>query len=124
ERQQHEPCLPRRVGGDRRLRRLRQQDGEPVAAPQAMRAQHIGEAVRQLADVGEGVALLAMVLVEEDEGEGVAALAVADIDADVVAWRDLPAELPDDLLVARRARQHRPLPAGMIAEARSLAKRA
>src|SRR5260221_692424 len=59
----------------------------------------------------------AMPLVEEDESEVVAALAVADIDADVVARRDLPAEPPDHLLVARCARQHRLLPPGMIAEA-------
>ncbi len=123
ERHRDEARLPRRDMGDRRLRRLRQQDREPVATPQAMGAQHVGEAVRELADVGEGEALLAMPLVEEDEGEAVAALAVADIDADVVARRDLPAEPPDHLLVARCARQHRLLPPGMIAEGGTAAKR-
>ncbi len=123
ERHRDQARLPRRDMGDPRLRRLRQKDREPVAAPQAMGAQHIGEAVRELPYVGEGVALLAMALVEEDEGERAAALAIADIDADVVARRDLPAEPPDHLLVARCARQHRLLPPGMIAEGGTAAKR-
>ena len=39
--------------GNGSLRTLRQQHGDPVAAGQAVRRQHVGEPVRQAADVGE-----------------------------------------------------------------------
>ena len=95
-------------GGD--FRRLRQQDRDAVAARDAMRAQHIGEPVGGLAQPAIGDGVLAPVRPHMQDGEpaGLARRpAVADIDADIVARRHLPAELAIDVVVIVQARQHR-----------------
>ena len=95
-------------GGD--FRRLRQQDGDAVAALDAVRAQHIGEPVRGLAQgaVADGVFAPVRMDVQDGEPAGLSLRpAVADIDADIVARRHLPAELAIDVVVIGEAGQHR-----------------
>ncbi len=58
--------------GDGGLGRLRQQHADPVAAGEAVRGEHVGEAVRQPAQVVEAVTLHGAVMVEMDQRERVA----------------------------------------------------
>ena len=95
-------------GGD--FRRLRQHDGDAVAARNAVRAQHVGEPVRHLAQGAVADGVLAAVGAHMQDGEPAGLLrrpAVADIDADIVTRRHLPAELAIDVVVGFKARQHR-----------------
>jgi hypothetical protein len=94
--------------GDRRLRRLRQQDRHAVAAREPVAGQRVGEAVGEALQIVEAEMPLGAVLVEMDEGETVASVgvAVADVDADVVAVGHRPAEGADERLVVGRLRQH------------------
>src|SRR5690348_4752273 len=96
-------------GGD--FGRLRQEDRDTVTAADAARAQHIGEAVRHLAQRTEADALLTPVTLHMQDGEpaGLAlGPAVANVDADVVLRRNLPTELAIDLVVAGSAGQKHP----------------
>ena len=89
----------------RHFRRLRQQDGDAVAARNAVRAQHIGEPVGGLAQPAVGDGVFAPVRPRMQDGEPVGLErrpAVADIDADIVARRHLPAELAIDVVVVVR----------------------
>ena len=95
-------------GGD--FRHLRQHDGDAVAARDAMRAQHIGEPVGGVAQGAVADRVLPPVGMDMQDGEPVRLVhrpAVADIDADIVARRDIPAELAIDFVVIVETRQHR-----------------
>jgi hypothetical protein len=75
--------------------RLRQQDRDPIAAADAAGRQHIGEPIRGIAQ--PAIADLVDVAVRAHiEDCGAARIeprpAVADVDADIVARRHLPAE--------------------------------
>ena len=61
ERDRDQPGLERRHMRHRRLRHLRQQDRQPVAAAKAMRAEHVGEAVRRPFEIVELCSLTAPV---------------------------------------------------------------
>ena len=94
----------------RHFRRLRQHDGDAVAALDALRAQHVGETIGGFAQGAEADGLFAPVRMHMQDGEprGIGVCpAVADIDADIVARRHLPAELAIDVVVIVEMRQHR-----------------
>ena len=94
---------------DRRLRRLRQQHRDAIAARNAVRRQRVGEPVGLLAQPAEadlfGPAVGADVEDREPVRIGLGPL-VADIDADVVARKLRPAEFAVQLVVVADVRQH------------------
>ncbi len=102
DRQRHRAEL---VDGDVRgghFRRLRHEDRDAVAAFDALRAQHIGEPVGSLAQVAVADRLAAPVAMHVQNGESAGLArrpAVADVDADIVARRDRPAEIAIERVV-------------------------
>src|SRR5712675_1661943 len=89
--------------------RLRQQDGDAVAARDAVGAQRMGEPVRGLAQPAIGQVITAPVRPDMDEGELVRRdrrPAVAYLDPDIVGRRQLPAELPVERVVVAGFAQH------------------
>src|SRR5690606_1916147 len=93
----------------RDFRRLRQQDRHAIAALNAMRAQHIGEAVGRLPQPAVADIVSTAVAMHMQDGETLRLLrrpAVADIDADIVPRRQLPAELADELVIGVGAGKH------------------
>ena len=108
QRDRDQPRLEAGDMGNRRLRRLRQQHGQPVTALKPMRRQHIAEPVGQPPHLREGMTANGAVLLLHDQGHpaGIIGVLVADIDADVVAVRDLPREAPGKLRIIVVAGQH------------------
>src|SRR6476659_4080539 len=93
----------------RDLRRLRQQDRNAVAAPDAVCGQRIGQTVRSLAEPAVAHLLRAAVMARDNEREPAGVPfrpSVADLDADIELRRHLPAELADNLVVTRALRRH------------------
>ncbi len=93
------------IGG---FRRLRQQDADAIAALYALGAKQVGGLVGPVAELAVGelsVAIRAGV----DQRQPVRLSrrpAVADIDADIIEIRNVPAETAAQLLIGRCARQH------------------
>ena len=126
DRQRHGAEFVDRDMGGHDFRRLRQQDGDAVAARDAMRAQHIGEPVGGLAQDAEADGVFASIGMNVQDREPVRLLrrpAVADIDADIVARRHLPAELAIDVVVIVQARQHRHGTRRLVSRAREVQTR-
>ena len=100
------------VDGDvdrRDLRRLRQQDRDAVAARNAVGGEHIGEPVRGLAQRAIGHLVDAAVGAHVEDGNAARfglRPAVADVDADIVARRHLPAERTVERIVVARSGKH------------------
>ena len=117
DRERHGDCaeLVDRDMPDRRLRRLRQQHRDAIAARHAVRRKRVGEPVRHLAQPAEadvlGLAVGADVEDREPAGINVGPL-VADIDADVVARKLRPAKFAVQLVVVADVRKHEKVPAG------------
>ena len=87
-------------GGD--LRHLRQENRNAVAALDALRAQHIRQAVGRLLQPAEGdvvVAAIGVHMHDRDPPRIQSCPAIADIDADIVIGRNLPAELAIERVV-------------------------
>ena len=101
------------VDGDmrgRRCRTLGQQDRDAIAGRDPVRREHVGEAVRGLAQgaVGDGSDAAVGRHVENGDARGIAGRpAVADVDADIVALRDTPAEGGEEAVVIADLGQHR-----------------
>ena len=94
-------------GGD--FRHLRQENCDAVAAFHALRAQHIGEAIGGVLQPAEGdvvVTAIRMHMHDRDAARIERRPAVADIHADIVIGRNLPAELAIELVVILDLRKH------------------
>ena len=91
------------------LGRLRQQDGDPVAGPDAVGGERVGEFVRRIAQpaVADIVGLAVRADSDDRELAGLAiGPAIAYLDADVEFRRNLPAESAVNLVVVAARRQH------------------
>ena len=79
-----------------RLRPLRQQDGDPVAADHAQPGEHVGKSAGELVQLLEAVSRNRPGSVVVNQRLAIAAqVPVADGMRDVEAWRNRPGELPD-----------------------------
>ena len=123
ERQRHRRKLVDRDMRGHGLGRLRQQDRDPVAALDAVRAQRIGEPVglrpqRAIADIVDAAVGMDM------NDRGAAGLAhspaVADIHADIVAIGDRPAKFAVQLFVVVYLWKHPACPARNLVGANGL----
>ena len=112
QREERQRDHPRLVAGemrDRGLGRLREEDGEALAASDAVGGERIGEPARKCAHVGEAVALEPSALLEEEKCRGVArcrGVALAAGDRHVEGGRHAPAEALVHLVVALARLEH------------------
>ena len=102
-------------GGD--FGRLRHEDGDAVAARDAVRGEHIGEPVGSLAQLPEADFVEATILPHMQDGEPAwigGRPAVADIGADIDARRHLPAEGTGNVVEIVEIGQHRHAAANLV----------
>ena len=95
--------------GGGHFRRLRHEDGDAVAARDAVRGKHIGEPVGGLAQTPEADFVEAAIRPHMQDGEpaGIGGRpAVANIDADIDARRHLPAKGAGNVVVIVEIGQH------------------
>ena len=94
ERQRHRAELVDRDVGDGGLDALGQDDADPVPAPDAEPVECVGEAIAEPLQLGEREGPLRPLCVLDVDGGAVAdvRVSIADIDADVVARGNVPAE--------------------------------
>ena len=98
-REQDGPHLPRPEERRRRLGRRREQHGHAIAALDAMRHQHVGEAVGGVLELAPGQPAHVAVEVLMDHRQLLARVAIADVGGDVVALGHVPAVLGAGLVV-------------------------
>ena len=105
QREQRDRDQARLVAGDMGepgLGPLRKQDTDAVAGAEAGARQQIGELVGVTAHVAETPALHLPVLALVDQRQRAVAVLVADVGAEIVASRNVPAETAGQRLVAGR----------------------
>ncbi len=102
--------------GHRRLRTLGEQDGDPVATPYAEAAKRVGEAVGQVLEAGEAEGLDSAMggLMDQRQPVAVACPFVANIDADVIALRNVPAKTAVHRVITVAGLEHVGPPRGCI----------
>src|SRR3989442_13796190 len=95
--------------GDGRLRPLREDDPDAIAAPDPQPREDTRELVRARTEFGEGVLAdsPSVILIDEGHAGAVAGVTVAGVDRDVVRGRYRPAEAGVDVLVALASWQGR-----------------